>query len=48
MATEFIHGMMVNNMKDYGKMVSSMEKEHIKKMVEIEKEFGKMEKELSG
>ena len=47
-ATEYIPGTMVNNMKAGGKMESSTEKESTEKMAEIEKESGKMERELSG
>tara|TARA_B100000780_G_C20853931_1_gene339410 strand:+ start:257 stop:475 length:219 start_codon:yes stop_codon:yes gene_type:complete len=39
---------MVNNMKAGGKMENSTEKESTEKMAEIEKESGKMERELSG
>merc|ERR1712086_715600 len=48
MALEYTHGTMVNNMKAGGKMENSTEKESTEKMAEIEKESGKMERELSG
>ena len=48
MALEFIHGLMVENMKVIGLMENSMAVDNLYKEMKEEKAFGKKEKELNG